>query len=149
MGKTTLRLLLLTGMLLYSFAACAQDAVVNFAYDACGNRTQRTLYVRIVDDNEKNIENVDEHLDTATGHIGALEISVFPNPTAGKVIVSLSNDPLTSIHYTIATAAGTVLEQSRFSGIRHELDLTTQPAGIYLLRMVADNETCTWKIVKQ
>ena len=149
MRKRTFRLLLLVGMLLPSFAVCAQDAEVSFTYDACGNRTQRTLYVSIVDDNERNAENGNEPLNIATGYIGSIEISLFPNPTSGKVIVSLSNTPLTSIHYTLATAAGSVLEQSRFSGIRHELDLTSQPAGIYLLRIVADNETCTWKIVKQ
>ena len=149
MGKTTLRLLLLMGMLLPSFVVCAQDAEVCFAYDTCGNRTLRTLYVSIIDDDERNGEKREAILDASIGHIGAVEISLFPNPTSGKVIVSFSGDLPTSIHYTLATASGTVLEQSRFAGIQHEFDLASHPPGIYLLRIVADNETRTWKIVKQ
>ena len=149
MKKITLTLLLVMGMLVPSLSVHAQNAIVQFTYDACGNRILRSLLISKVEENGKRVENENGYQDTMTEQVGEITISLFPNPTEGRVSVLLSENTYTYIDALLTTTTGTVLEQYRFNDIQHEFDLSSQPAGIYFLRLTMDGETRTWKIVKQ
>lgn len=148
MRKRTLILLLLLGGLLSSYSVYAQNTV-KFTYDNCGNRIKRTLQLRKVEENGKNVETKNEYVSSANDSIGTVAVSLFPNPTEGKVMVSFSDNVNAIIDATLTTITGSVIERRRFVGNQHEFDLSSQPAGIYLLKLISGVETRTWKIVKR
>jgi hypothetical protein len=148
MRKRTLILLLLLGGLLSSYSVYAQNTV-KFTYDECGNRIKRSMQLRKVEENSKNVESQNEYVSYANDSIGAVAVSLFPNPTEGRVMVSFSENANATIDATLTTIGGSVIERQRFVGNQHEFDLSSQPAGIYLLKLIFGNETRTWKIVKR
>lgn len=141
-------MLLLLGGLLSSYSVHAQNTV-KFTYDNCGNRIKRTLQLRKVEENGKNVETKNEYVSSANDSIGTVAVSLFPNPTEGKVMVSFSDNANAIIDATLTTITGSVIERRRFVGNQHEFDLSSQPAGIYLLKLISGVETRTWKIVKR
>lgn len=147
MRKRTLILLLLLGGLLSSYSVHAQNTV-KFTYDNCGNRIKRTLQLRKVEENGKNVETKNEFVSYANDSIGGMTVSLFPNPTEGRVMVSFSDNANATINATLTTISGTIIERQRFVGNQHEFDLSSQPAGVYLLKLIFGDETRTWKIVK-
>ncbi|MBR6931592.1 MAG: T9SS type A sorting domain-containing protein [Bacteroidales bacterium] len=146
--RTVLQLLLLAGMLLVPFAGRSQNAEVHFTYDACGNRILKSLQLRKIEENGKNVEDRNVFLATATENIQDLKVDLYPNPTEGKFVVTLSDNTHTIMEAILTTASGVVMEHHRFMDFRHEFDLSQQPAGIYLLKLIYKDETRTWKIVK-
>lgn len=149
MRTTTLHLLLLLAFLLPSVANVAQNAHVRFSYDANGNRISRTIEVKKIEENGKNVEEENDFLALVKDRLGNAQVSVYPNPTEGKVTINMTEIPANGITATLTTVTGAVIGNCRFKGLQHDFDLTGQPAGVYLLRLVAGDETRTWKIVKQ
>ena len=147
MRKRTLILLLLLGGLLSSYSVYAQNTV-KFTYDNCGNRIKRTLQLRKVEENGKNVETKNDFVSYANDSMGTVVVSLFPNPTEGRIVVSFSDNANATIDATLTTIAGIIIERQRFKGSQHEFDLSSQPAGVYLLKLIFGEETRTWKIVK-
>ena len=148
MKPRALQLLFLMGMILISFSGWGQNATVFFTYDNCGNRVNRHLELAKLEENGRNIEDTTAYLGMATDIIGSIEISLFPNPTSDIVTVTLSDDTPAPLEAILTTVTGVVVEPHRFNGLRHDFDLSSQPAGIYLLKLILIDETRTWKIVK-
>ncbi len=148
MRKRTFQLLLLAGMLLSSFVGWAQSAEVHFTYDACGNRILKSLQLKKTEENGKFVEDGNAFLDAAIDYIQETEVGLYPNPTNGKFTVTLSGNTCLTLEATLTTETGVVIEHHRFSDSQHEFDLSAQPSGIYILKLILDNETRTWKIVK-
>lgn len=72
-------------------------------------------------------------------------ISLTPNPTPDKVIVSC-NVPMKSIN--LASLYGTTLFTRNVNDINTLVDLTGQPNGIYLVTVVFENRSKTVKLIK-
>lgn len=148
MRTTTLHLLLLLAFLFPSVANVAQNAHVRFSYDANGNRISRTIEAKKIEENGKNVEEENDFLALVKDQLGNVQISLYPNPTGGKVTIEMSEAMTNDINAMLTTVTGSVIDNCRIQGLQHDFDLTGQPAGVYLLRLAAGNETRTWKIVK-
>lgn len=140
---------MLAGFLFPSLTGLAQNVIVEFTYDDCGNRIQRGLQMKKVEENGKEIEDETEFLLSISEDLGVLSIGLYPNPTEDKVVVTLSEDSIENVEAVLSTVSGMVIERFRFSGVQQEVDLSSQPDGVYLLKLILDNETRTWKIVKR
>lgn len=149
MKRRILQLLFLVGTLLVSYTGRAQDAEVHFTYDACGNRILRSLQLKKIEENGKNVEDKNVFISAAAERFLGAEICIYPNPTEGRFAVILSDNVQETIEATLTTYTGVVVEHHRFGDRRHEFDLSSQPAGIYILKLVVAAESRTWKIVKQ
>ena len=139
--------MLLIGLLLSSSPVWSQEITVHFTYDDCGNRVLRHLDIEKIEENGKAVE-AGGLLEVASDYIGGLEVFLYPNPTGGNVTVTLSDDTPAPLEAILTTVTGVVVEHHRFNGLRHDFDLSSQPAGIYLLKLILIDETRTWKIVK-
>ncbi len=76
------------------------------------------------------------------------QISVFPNPSSGRLTVnlpSLENEPAT---ITLVNSQGTAIYQQRVTNQeQHTVDVANQPPGLYLLRVGAGSQQWTQKVI--
>lgn len=128
---------------------------VRFGYDACGNRTSRTLVFSkmdgdgVVPDGSSKDDGTPWQASISDGFAGG-DVLLFPNPTEGGFYLSLTGgDTPQNATATLCTMEGKVLEERAVTGAVEEFDLGGRPAGIYLLRLTSGLETKAWKVIKR
>ena len=121
-----------------------QTGTVSFSYDANGNRILR------------QIEIGGGRGEAATATMGAMEshepieVALYPNPTEGRFSVGIAGaESGERIRATVTTMTGEVLYDKTIAGQTTDFDLTSQPAGIYLLRLTVRGESQVWKVIKK
>jgi hypothetical protein len=81
------------------------------------------------------------------------KVTLAPNPTTGNTTLNLELNRPTSARIQVLNVMGQLLYETRSQTSeqqqQYELDMTNRPAGVYLVRIVADNRTFTTKLVKQ
>ncbi len=79
------------------------------------------------------------------------EWQVFPNPTQGKInIRQIDNINGGTISIEMTNAVGVTVFKKTVNDFNHnEIDLSTLPAGVYILKISAENNNKTLKIIKQ
>lgn len=91
-------------------------------------------------------------LPVAIEEFEALEsIALFPNPTQGVADLQLSfNNPIDARIQVLNAVGQPVLErfERKISTASYSLDLQNQSAGIYFVRIIADGQTYTQKLLK-
>ncbi|MCC7500880.1 MAG: T9SS type A sorting domain-containing protein [Flavobacteriales bacterium] len=75
------------------------------------------------------------------------KVAVFPNPTNGAVEVMLND--LGTVELSVVDVTGRMVAAERTSKLQHTLDITSQPAGIYMLTIRSEQGQTTRRIVKQ
>jgi hypothetical protein len=90
---------------------------------------------------------------SAIGELPSLtNFSVRPNPTTGTLFLDLLFDQSVELRADIVNLLGQQVwaaEPGNTEGMKEMIDLTRQPAGIYLLRITANGSVQTKKIVIQ
>lgn len=80
------------------------------------------------------------------------QLSVRPNPTSGSLLLDAALMESSDIHIEILNYMGQrvwAAEPGITSSISEQIDLSAQPAGMYLLRISADSHLVTKKVIKQ
>jgi Secretion system C-terminal sorting domain len=80
------------------------------------------------------------------------KVSLAPNPTTGTSTLNVSFSKVTDAKIQVINIMGQVLNelQSKQSdNAQFDLDLSDRPAGIYLIRITADNKTHVARLLKQ
>lgn len=149
MNVKRINMLLMVAMLCAAVNLKAQNATVHFNYDANGNRNQRYLTFKKVEENGKGAEADNEALSSAIDLIGASQVNLYPNPTYGMFTVELTEIGEKNIQATLSTTTGAIIQQCKLTDLQSIFDLSGQPSGVYLLRLSTEKETHVWKIVKQ
>ena len=133
----------------------AQNTTVNYTYDQCGNRIQRTLGFKKVEDKSpvkdapNDMPDDESWLSEANDSFADANLSLFPNPTTDRFTLSLSGLEAMGAHVQLCTMEGVVIEKRDITNQCEEFDLGGKAAGIYLLHLQAGNEAQTWKIIKK
>lgn len=131
---------------------------VSFGYDACGNRTSRTLQFSKADEGRGGGSGDTSDIPDAAGQweamlsdsFAGMEAMLFPNPTEGGFFLTLGGGELPAGATAVLCAVdGTVLEERTLGSATEEFDLSRRPAGIYLLRLTSGDETRVWKVIKR
>lgn len=124
----------------------SQTKVFNFTYDSSGNRTERRLiqlkssFIEDESLTEKQVILEDE----LYGH----DIKIYPNPTKGRITINISGVENDAVHLLIYNAQGSLIKQMQFKGPASTVDLSQQPDGIYVLKILIGAFHTEWKIVK-
>jgi hypothetical protein len=78
------------------------------------------------------------------------DILIYPNPTKGALAVEIRNkNSEAPYQLTVYTMSGAVIFQQSQVGDYTPIDLSSQPKGVYLLRISSQNSFVTWKIIKE
>ncbi len=70
-------------------------------------------------------------------------VSVYPNPTSGKFIITATGE------LTVFNMIGEAVYSQRLVSAASEIDLSGKPAGVYLLHVRTNNGTVVRKIIKE
>lgn len=150
MKKTTIIMTIVLALMAFAPCFAQQSGSVTFGYDANGNRISREISMKKVEENGKNVENDNRFLSEATDVISTLEVELYPNPTTGKFSVSMKcEETYEPLHLVLFTPTGVVLADETLNSDCVEFDLLGQASGVYFLKLVANGESHTWKIVKK
>ena len=151
-GQVTMRTILLLYLLLLPFLSFGQEKI-GYAYDAAGNRMKRELVLPVRHSKSKQRTAKpasSDFSDQFTGHT----VTITPDPTSGMVRVRLSRlsatDRCTVAAYTSQGAeVYTASSATDGSDVDLQVDLSHQPAGVYLLKITVNDHTSTWKITQK
>ena len=127
-----------------------QNYTVHIGYDANGNRISRTLTIAKMEQkyNPTDTIKTQDFILNTIDSFGNATLSVYPNPTHDRLIVSLQGLCEHTVKACIVTTAGTVLIQHELSEGIHEFDLSHLSSGMYFLRLSSQSVSQTWKIIK-
>ncbi|WP_421920649.1 PKD domain-containing protein [Marinifilum sp.] len=77
-------------------------------------------------------------------------ISIYPNPTKGKVVIDLSKnfDYNTDIQLKLFDASGKLIIQQKLNPIT-TIDLSSYSAGLYFIHFINQSEILSFKIIRQ
>ena len=137
---------------------CAQNIMrASFNYDRNGNRiSQSIIIIRVDENNMYNDSITDSHDstetldDTGIDIIGGINMSIYPNPTCGTLILSTdTSQPSNHIIASLLSFNGNLLDEKNIISTKTEFDLTGFPSGIYFLITNCQNEKHVWKIIKK
>lgn len=130
---------LLTNISVYSQA-------IEYVYDAAGNRTQRKLVVLAPEGGTSRFmqpkDSVEAQLTTDT------KLTVYPNPVKEQLNLRVDGS-FVAYDIVLTDLTGKVFLSKTINDSFTQLDFTTYPKGIYLLRTGANNQFTEWKIIKQ
>ena len=120
------------------------DRVV-YSYDASGNRIQSQKQIRLRDAENGSDQDTIPLRESLSSH----RITIYPNPTKGQFSVEITGSAIPdNSSISIYSLQGSVIYQDDEPDILNEIDLSSQPNGIYMLRITIGSETSTWKIIK-
>ena len=81
-----------------------------------------------------------------------IEISLYPNPTTGEIVLEFSKPPATTLNLTLLDARGRVIKRQKIPGgsIRYLLDISDLPPAPYVIQ-ITDKKGATWftELIKQ
>lgn len=143
--KTLIKLVALFTFLFANSQLNAQT--VYFEYDQAGNRISgKTILMA-------RAEVAEEEEEATTGFtevIDEMTIKIYPNPTEGLIRVDFNNQPENELAKIILydLSGKKITSKEGISG-NAELDITTQPAGIYIMKIFVGNAQSEWKIIKK
>lgn len=157
--KTTLLLLALLAMHLVGLSQS-----IKYEYDLAGNRNSRTIWLKsaiIPKDTTQSVSQgvavpeviaaeLKEQNVEFNETLGEQEIKIYPNPTRGELKVTISSLEQGAVaRLLVFNAAGALVVQKEDLSTSNEINLSTQRAGMYIMRIVLGAKTSEWKIVKE
>jgi len=139
-----------------------------YSYDANGNRTMRE-YKMINIQATKIIDSTAQHGDSASVIAAnqaaqqlqqqqqlsetlpnGQQITVFPNPTEGVLQIDITNFATGSKGYILATdMQGRLVYKSENINATNKIDFSTLAKGNYTLKLLLNDTTKEWVIIKQ
>jgi hypothetical protein len=158
-----------TFLLFFSLISTAQlpppnPSGISFEYDITGNRTSRVILFELVKpksmnvqsdsteivDDEKDINESSTTLEPFVDAIGERKVLIYPNPTRGNLKVEFvggagSEQPFVLLY----SITGTLIYSSRATDKLVLVNLSNQPNGTYILKVLEGSLCTTWKIIKQ
>lgn len=139
------RLLLILPILVISLSIYGQTEVEYF-YDNAGNRIAREI-VLLQNSPQKNRSSEKK---SYTDKLLEYTIRIYPNPTKGNLqidILEANNETRGDIN--LYDLKGKLIDKANIDSGRIYFDLTTQPAGIYIMKIKIEDKSTSWKIIKE
>ena len=143
--KTYKNILLVLGLLFISSLAFSQTTEVSYQYDASGNRIKRqTIIITPPVGNFNRDELIVEE------ELLEYKISIYPNPTQGELKVIISGDvDFEQSSLSVFSIKGELVYKKEPVEETNYINLLNQAPGMYVMRLLIEGKTESWKILKQ
>jgi hypothetical protein len=122
-----------------------------YHYDNAGNRIVRQYEVIYFAKKHYNdVEEEQKMPEIYEAEVLEYKITIYPNPTDGILIVDISGGEINQqSRIFLYNLSGTILQQWNVSQGYNTIDISSQPSGSYLLKVMPDNQKENiWKIIK-
>lgn len=129
-----------------STTATAQNVI--YTYDAAGNRIKREIVMNRNSSPTRSAQEKQE--DVYSEMLSKKQVRIYPNPTSGMLKVEVLNlEEGDNCSLRIFNSAGSQITTTHTTSATASLDISSQPDGIYFLRIAIGKEESTWKIIKK
>lgn len=118
--------------------------VVEFEHDIAGNRELRKISVKKIADTSSKSQ-ADSTVNYLLGNID--QIKVYPNPTYGLINIDIP-ESISKIEYILFDQQSKVIEDGSLNSQHSIIDISNYEKGIYLLKIIYQQTTCSYKIIK-
>ncbi len=121
---------------------------IEYTYDSAGNRIQKKLILNGPGDEEPGdfeARKSQQFLDSLNG----IQVKIYPNPTAERVIVEIDQNISVNAEIILIDIKGNIIQQSTNLSKLNEFDLTHQPSGNFVLRLINEKKVSSYIIVKK
>jgi hypothetical protein len=147
--KTTAKFVFLTILLCLSTEMLNAQSV-SFTYDAAGNRINRIIGMPPVAASALSPDTTQNKQIVYSEVISDIVIRIYPNPTDGLIKVEILNLPLKkTADILLYQFNGTLFLKKQNVSSSAELNITGQPAGVYILKIIVGDKKTEWKIIKK
>ena len=133
--------------MLFSFALSEKlnaQYCLDFKYDESGNRIEVYAHDCGFEYRDLSREIESEEISEKILSDG---LSVFPNPNDGEFVIGLENDGIEDASYQVFNAMGILVQDGKCS-MNHKVDITNNPAGVYLLRIIKGGKVYACVVLK-
>jgi len=150
MKTFTLLFVLFTYYLLTTLTLHAQNSV-SYTYDAAGRRVQRTIVLNPMAEKSALADSVNQKKKQVfEDNIGTQKVVIYPNPTQGRLLVEIQgNENITNSTLYLFDLLGKLLICRNLTNSGLSIDLSNYSNGTYILKIVIDDKTSQWKIMKE
>ena len=148
-------------MLFFAPQLFSQTTEIKYTYDAAGNRvTRRVVYLqeqRKADKKNAVASSATEESYMAEANkeesflqhnLGESQIKVFPNPTQGKIMLEITGSNKNASVSVFDMSGKMVFSKKQF-GSSGQIDLSRQPNGVYVMKVLVGDKVSEWELVKQ
>lgn len=131
-----------------------QAQTISYEYDASGNRIACFIVPlsgprNLADNATMDQDNRQPEEEKFIDEEGTRKIQVYPNPTKGKLYIELTGYDLSQPSgYDIMDVNGKLLLTRKPLSEAFEIDLSGEPDGVYILKIVIGDKASLWKILK-
>ena len=131
-------------MLAMNLSSMAQQRIT-YAYDDAGNRIKREIVLsRGKYASKKTIPDASYY-----DSVGYQKIKISPSPSGIIDVSFLHMKPSDSGCIEVYSVGGEEIFRQDISSDKTEVDISGQPRGIYILRIIVNDKPTTWKITKE
>ena len=139
------RLILITAFALSAVSMRAQQ--VSYAYDANGNRTNRTVVLQT-----HAAKSMVQQKDTAFlyEHLAQQQLRIYPNPVKEELTIAL--DAYSTEHqgeFSLYGPNGALLVRRGIAGTVTKVNMASYAKGVYVLHIRLDGKNTSWKVIKE
>lgn len=152
------RVFLLAAMLLFFPLLRAQQGI-SYAYDASGNRVERTIVLgtrSTASDSADTVAVIPPVNDNTPSSPffeespGGRRIRIYPNPVEFELSISIPDyEPAMRGEYSLFNLNGVMLLRRRITGTTTQIEMSRYPKGIYLLHIRLKDAVTVWKVIKR
>jgi len=145
--KTINRVILLGFFAIVCLQALHSQNTVSYGYDAAGNRISRTIVIPPL---RSAPESQDEQPVVYSETLSDIELKIYPNPTDGLLKVEIRNLPeKQTAGVWLYNLSGKLVTSHKGITDFVNINISSQPPGIYLMKIVAGEYQTEWKIIKK
>lgn len=135
------------------------ESKINFAYDAAGNRTSRTILLEnsntlrsAMSDGEQEESVYEDKIEySADSEMQAADVLIYPNPTQGQLAVEIRNlkEGVSGDIYLMKDNGQLIEKKGVIAGQKTDFDLTNEAPGVYLINIRIGKTVTSWKVIKK
>ena len=121
---------------------------IKYTYDSAGNRLsrQKEIVVQtwgVLSDDEGEPSIYEEKLSET-------KVTIYPNPTRGMLKVDISGvEKFENARISLYDLTGTLMQQWGSISQSNAVDISDRTPGMYIMQIVYNGNTSSWKIIKE
>ena len=124
---------------------CAQR--IKYTYDSAGNRLTRQKEIVV---QTRGALSDEEEPSVYEEELSETKVTIYPNPTRGMLKVDISGvEKFENARISLYDLTGTLMQQWGSISQSNAVDISDRTPGMYIMQIVYNGNTSSWKIIKE